>query len=74
VLYLLQRLQTVLPLGLGRPEISPSVAFNTAISFVTNTNWQTYVPEQAFGHLVQMAGLTVQNSCRRPWASSSRSR
>jgi len=61
VLYLLQRLQTVLPLGLGRPEISPSVAFNTAVSFVTNTNWQTYVPEQAFGHLVQMAGLTVQN-------------
>ena len=61
VLYLVQRLQTVLPLGLGRPEISPSVAFNTAISFVTNTNWQTYVPEQAFGHFVQMAGLTVQN-------------
>ncbi|MFC0432967.1 potassium-transporting ATPase subunit KdpA [Kutzneria buriramensis] len=61
VLYLLQRLQTVLPLGLGRPEIVPSVAFNTAISFVTNTNWQSYVPEQAYGHLVQMAGLTVQN-------------
>jgi K+-transporting ATPase ATPase A chain len=61
VLYLLQRLQTVLPLGLGRPEISPSVAFNTAMSFVTNTNWQTYVPEQAFGHFVQLAGLTVQN-------------
>lgn len=61
VLYLLQRLQTVLPLGLGRPEINPATAFNTAISFVTNTNWQSYVPEQAFGHLVQMAGLTVQN-------------
>ncbi|MBV9843706.1 MAG: potassium-transporting ATPase subunit KdpA [Kutzneria sp.] len=61
LLYLLQRLQTVLPLGLGRPEITPSVAFNTAVSFVTNTNWQSYVPETAFGHLVQMAGLTVQN-------------
>ncbi|MEV6609757.1 potassium-transporting ATPase subunit KdpA [Kutzneria sp. NPDC051319] len=60
-LYLLQRLQTVLPLGLGRPEINPATAFNTAISFVTNTNWQSYVPEQAYGHLVQMAGLTVQN-------------
>jgi potassium-transporting ATPase potassium-binding subunit len=61
LLYLSQRLQTVLPLGLGRPEINPATAFNTAISFVTNTNWQSYVPEQAFGHLVQMAGLTVQN-------------
>ena len=60
-LYLLQRLQTLLPFNLGRPEISPAVAFNTAISFVTNTNWQSYTPEQAFGHLVQMAGLTVQN-------------
>jgi potassium-transporting ATPase potassium-binding subunit len=61
LLYLLQRLQTVLPLGLGRPEIAPAVSFNTAVSFVTNTNWQSYVPEQAFGHFVQMAGLTVQN-------------
>jgi K+-transporting ATPase ATPase A chain len=61
VLYLLQRLQSLLPLDLGRGSVSPSVAFNTAISFVTNTNWQSYVPETTMGHFVQMAGLTVQN-------------
>ncbi len=60
-LYLLQRLQGVLPLGLGRGAVEPGVAFNTAVSFVTNTNWQSYVPESVMGHLVQMAGLTVQN-------------
>ena len=37
------------------------MAFNTAVSFVTNTNWQSYVPETVLGHTVQMAGLTVQN-------------
>src|SRR5215217_802988 len=61
LLYLLQRLQTLLPLSLGRGSVSPGVAFNTAISFVTNTNWQSYVPETTMGHFVQMAGLTVQN-------------
>lgn len=60
-LYLLQRLQPILPWNLGRGAVSPSVAFNTAISFVTNTNWQSYVPETTMGHFVQMAGLTVQN-------------
>jgi K+-transporting ATPase ATPase A chain len=60
-LYLLQRLQPLLPWNLGRGAVSPSVAFNTAISFVTNTNWQSYVPETTMGHFVQMAGLTVQN-------------
>jgi potassium-transporting ATPase potassium-binding subunit len=60
-LYLLQRLQPLLPLGLGRGAVHPGVAFNTAVSFVTNTNWQSYVPETTMGHLVQMAGLTVQN-------------
>ncbi|MGI6870902.1 potassium-transporting ATPase subunit KdpA [Amycolatopsis sp. 3B14] len=60
-LYLLQRLQSVLPLSLGRGAVDPGVAFNTAVSFVTNTNWQSYVPETTMGHLVQMAGLTVQN-------------
>jgi len=60
-LYLLQRLQPILPWNLGRGSVSPSVAFNTAISFVTNTNWQSYVPETTMGHFVQMAGLTVQN-------------
>jgi K+-transporting ATPase ATPase A chain len=60
-LYLLQRLQPLLPWSLGRGSVSPAVAFNTAISFVTNTNWQSYVPETTMGHFVQMAGLTVQN-------------
>jgi potassium-transporting ATPase potassium-binding subunit len=61
VLYLLQRLQPLLPLNFGRGAVDPSMAFNTAVSFVTNTNWQSYVPEKALGHTVQMAGLTVQN-------------
>ena len=61
VLYLLQRLQALLPLSLGRGAVEPGIAFNTAVSFVTNTNWQSYVPETVMGHLVQMAGLTVQN-------------
>ncbi|MER6796062.1 potassium-transporting ATPase subunit KdpA, partial [Amycolatopsis mediterranei] len=61
LLYLLQRLQPLLPWSLGRGSVSPGVAFNTAISFVTNTNWQSYVPETTIGHFVQMAGLTVQN-------------
>jgi K+-transporting ATPase ATPase A chain len=61
LLYLLQRLQPLLPLNLGRGAVSPAVSFNTAISFVTNTNWQSYVPETTMGHFVQMAGLTVQN-------------
>jgi potassium-transporting ATPase potassium-binding subunit len=61
LLYLLQRLQGLLPMSLGRGPVEPGIAFNTAVSFVTNTNWQSYVPETVMGHLVQMAGLTVQN-------------
>jgi potassium-transporting ATPase potassium-binding subunit len=61
LLYLLQRLQGLLPLSLDRGPVEPGIAFNTAVSFVTNTNWQSYVPETVMGHLVQMAGLTVQN-------------
>jgi K+-transporting ATPase ATPase A chain len=60
-LHLLQRLQGLLPLSLDRGAVEPGIAFNTAVSFVTNTNWQSYVPETTMGHLVQMAGLTVQN-------------
>ncbi|MGH3787739.1 MAG: potassium-transporting ATPase subunit KdpA [Pseudonocardiaceae bacterium] len=60
-LYLLQRLQSRLPLNLGRGAVEPGIAFNTAVSFVTNTNWQSYGPETVMGHLVQMTGLTVQN-------------
>ncbi|CAM5241223.1 potassium-transporting ATPase subunit KdpA [Streptomyces aurantiogriseus] len=60
-LYLLQRLQGVLPGSLGFRAIDPDQAFNTAASFVTNTNWQSYYGEQAMGHVVQTAGLAVQN-------------
>ncbi len=60
-LYGLQRLQQHLPLSLGHVAIAPAQAFNTAASFVTNTNWQSYSGEQAMGYLVQMAGLAVQN-------------
>ncbi|MGI5141834.1 MULTISPECIES: potassium-transporting ATPase subunit KdpA [unclassified Streptomyces] len=60
-LYLLQRLQGVLPGSLGFQAIDPDQAFNTAVSFVTNTNWQSYYGEQAMGHVVQTAGLAVQN-------------
>ncbi|GAA4749911.1 potassium-transporting ATPase subunit KdpA [Actinomycetospora chibensis] len=61
LLYLLQRLQGLLPWSFDRGPVEAGVAFNTAISFVTNTNWQSYVPETSMGHAVQMTGLTVQN-------------
>ncbi|MDR3032539.1 MAG: potassium-transporting ATPase subunit KdpA [Kitasatospora sp.] len=60
-LYGLIRLQTHLLLSLGVPEMEAHQAWNTAISFTTNTNWQSYGGESAMGHLVQMAGLAVQN-------------
>ncbi|MCF3130303.1 potassium-transporting ATPase subunit KdpA [Streptomyces olivochromogenes] len=60
-LYLLQRIQGSLPGSLGFKAIDPDQAFNTAASFVTNTNWQSYYGEQAMGHVVQTAGLAVQN-------------
>ena len=62
--YYLQRLQGVLPLnpqGFGVAQVSPDLAFNTAVSFVTNTNWQAYSGESTLSYLVQMAALTVQN-------------
>ncbi|BDC73344.1 potassium-transporting ATPase subunit KdpA [Prescottella equi] len=61
LLYFLQRIQGVLPLGGGVEGVSPAVAFNTAASFVANTNWQSYVPETTMSHLTQAAGLAVQN-------------
>jgi K+-transporting ATPase ATPase A chain len=61
LLYLFQRLQAVLPWSLGHAAVVPSMSFNTAVSFVTNTNWQSYVPESTLGDWVPMAGLTVQN-------------
>ncbi|MCW5952514.1 MAG: potassium-transporting ATPase subunit KdpA, partial [Propionibacteriaceae bacterium] len=54
VLYLLQQLQAVLPLNpLGLPAVPENVAFNTAVSFMTNTNWQGYGGESTMGYLVQ---------------------
>ncbi|MFD6532165.1 potassium-transporting ATPase subunit KdpA [Streptomyces sp. NPDC060184] len=60
-LYLLQRVQGGLPGSLGFASIDPDQAFNTAASFVANTNWQSYYGEQAMGHVVQTGGLAVQN-------------
>jgi len=62
-LFLFQLVQGKLPLHLNDPAtpMTPALAWNTAISFVTNTNWQAYSGESTQGHLVQMAGLTVQN-------------
>ncbi|MGC4858256.1 potassium-transporting ATPase subunit KdpA [Micromonospora sp. DT41] len=60
-LYLFQRVQNHLWLSLGFDAVVPHGAWNTAVSFVTNTNWQSYSGESTMGHLVQMAGLAVQN-------------
>ncbi|WP_042416633.1 potassium-transporting ATPase subunit KdpA [Streptacidiphilus anmyonensis] len=60
-LYLFQRVQNHLWLTLGFPAVPAPTAWNTATSFVTNTNWQSYSGEQTMGYLVQMAGLAVQN-------------
>ena len=61
-LYLLQRIQGYLPLDpTDAKAVPPALAFNTAVSFVTNTNWQNYGGELTMSHLTQMAGLAVQN-------------
>ncbi len=60
-LYGLQRVQDHLWLSLGRSAVEPAQAWNTAVSFVTNTNWQSYSGESTMGHLVQASGLAVQN-------------
>ena len=62
-LFVFQLVQGTLPLHLHDPatKLTPSLAWNTAVSFVTNTNWQAYSGESTQGHLVQMAGLAVQN-------------
>jgi K+-transporting ATPase ATPase A chain len=62
LLYGLQRLQALLPFNpQAQPAVPPDLAFNTAVSFVTNTNWQSYAGETTMSYLVQMAGLTTQN-------------
>jgi K+-transporting ATPase ATPase A chain len=60
-LYAFQRLQNDLWLSLGFPAVPAPTAFNTATSFITNTNWQSYSGESTLGYLVQMTGLAVQN-------------
>lgn len=62
LVYLLQRLQGIFPLNPQKiGAVSPDLAFNTAVSFVTNTNWQNYAGEATLSYLTQMLGLTVQN-------------
>jgi K+-transporting ATPase ATPase A chain len=62
-LFMFQLVQGKLPLHLNDPatQMTPALAWNTAVSFITNTNWQAYSGESTQGHLVQMAGLAVQN-------------
>ena len=62
VLYGLQRAQAALPFNpQGLDPVAPDLAFNTSVSFITNTNWQSYTPEGTMSYLVQMWGLTVHN-------------
>src|SRR5208283_4316817 len=62
VLYAIQRLQGVLPFNPGaRDAVPPDLAFNTAMSFITNSNWQAYAGETTMSHFTQMAGLTTNN-------------
>ena len=62
VLYLLQRVQHLLPFNpQAFPAVSPDSAFNTAVSFVANTNWQSYAGEATMSYSLQMLGSTVQN-------------
>jgi K+-transporting ATPase ATPase A chain len=61
-IYALMRFQAMLPFNpAGQSAVEEGLAFNTAMSFNTNTNWQSYVPETTMSYLVQMAGLTVHN-------------
>jgi K+-transporting ATPase ATPase A chain len=62
LVYALQRLQNILPLNpAGMPAVPADLSFNTAVSFVTNTNWQNYGGESTMSYLTQMAALTTQN-------------
>lgn len=59
--YALQRAQAILPYSLGFPAVPEGLSFNTAASFVSNTNWQSYSPDVTMGYAVQIMGLAVQN-------------
>ncbi len=79
-LYALQRLQLWLPLNPQQfTNVTPDSSFNTAVSFVTNTNWQGYAGESTMSYLTQMVGLAVQNflcaasASWSPWPSSAAS-
>ncbi len=62
VLYAMLRLQSYLPLNPdNQANLRPDLAFNTAVSFLTNTNWQNYAGESTISHLTQMAGLAFHN-------------
>src|SRR5579863_2987349 len=64
LLYAMQRLQKWLPFnpqGYSQDNVSPDLGFNTAVSFTTNTNWQSYTPETTLSYFIQMGGLTVHN-------------
>jgi K+-transporting ATPase ATPase A chain len=62
ILYVLMRIQAVLPFNPAeQPAVAPDLSFNTAVSFITNTNWQNYGGESTMSYLVQMLGLTHQN-------------
>ncbi len=61
LLYAILRVQDLLPWALGLPGVPAVGAWNTAVSFVTNTNWQWYSGESTMGYFAQMAGLAVQN-------------
>ena len=72
ILYALLRLQQFLPFNpAGMGAVAPDLSFNTAISFITNTNWQNYGGESTVSYLTQMLGLAHQNFLPRPPASSS---
>jgi K+-transporting ATPase ATPase A chain len=61
LVYAIQRAQAVLPFALGFPAVPEALSFNTAASFVANTNWQSYSPDVTMGYAVQILGLVVQN-------------
>ena len=60
LLYLMLRLQALLPYSLGHPGMSPALAWDTAVSFTTNTSWQNYAGETSLGGFAQAAGLGVE--------------
>ena len=72
LLYLIQRVQLWLPWNPQKlANVAPDLAWNTAVSFTTNTNWQSYTPETTMSYLTQMAGLAYHNFVSSAWESQS---